>query len=211
VVEHNKLDQAEELRRKMIKHSSSKPEIDFLKLPPRSSTHASSDKKVKLKFRFPIIKLLAIFFIIVLLSIVAYSFYPRTNNEIDNKNSNNIEEIIIEESSSNKNLQKEVETVKPANKDINKEDNGDSDVNITPQPVIPTKVELPKPKVETDNIEYEIVSHKVSSKDTLYSISKKYFGNSKGIKSIMKWNGLKSEVIKEGQILNIPLPVRNSK
>jgi LysM repeat protein len=209
VSEHEKIDQAEELRRKMIKHSSSKPEIDILKLPPRRSTHSSSDKKVKLKFKFPIIKLLAIFFIIILISIVAYSFYPKANNDTENKNSNNTEEIEFDKSSSEKDLQKD--KVKTVIKDINKEDNDPVDETTHPT-VEPAKVELPnKPNNETKNINYEIVTHKVSSKDTLYSISKKYFGNSNGIKTIMKWNGLKDEVIKEGQILKIPLPVRSSK
>lgn len=64
-------DQAERLRQKIDKLNV--PSAQESSLPPRSDLHRNKKKKTKLKFKYPLIRLLVLFFI--LLPITIFSIY----------------------------------------------------------------------------------------------------------------------------------------
>ncbi len=72
-------DQAERLRKRIAKKDSSLPEVDAEgALPPRSRVHQHKKKRTRWRLKYPIIRLLALFFI--LLPIVCFSLYTINEN-----------------------------------------------------------------------------------------------------------------------------------
>jgi LysM repeat protein len=208
--ENNKLDQAEELRRRMDKHNTFKVELDALRLPSRSKTHAHSNKNIKLSFNFPLFKLISIFIIILLLSIIAYSYYSNNSSGVIKNKEKNLmsKELKSDKEKVEKDIKDNyVSTNQPLNVEVEK------DKHTTPvsSKVETNKEEKTNTEIKTQVKTYDIVYHKVGVQETLYRISLKYYGSNKGVTTIMNWNGLKDESIKEGQILKIPIPTSAAK
>jgi cytoskeletal protein RodZ len=70
-------DQAEKLKKRIEKYKEPVPEETLL--PPRSELHRPKKKKTKVKVKFPLIRLLALFFI--LLPITIFSIYTYLGNK----------------------------------------------------------------------------------------------------------------------------------
>ena len=60
---------------------------------------------------------------------------------------------------------------------------------------------------EKTDAQVEVVRHVVKQGDTLFKLSRQYYGNSRGVDSIARYNGLtKDDQLLTGTVLSIPLP-----
>lgn len=213
-------DQAERLRKRITKKEEPLEHIEPSKeLPPRSRVHYQKAKRTKVKLKYPLIRLLAIFFI--LLPIVSFSIY--SINESKAKRSASVEQ----------NLSGNVESVDVRNDDpVEKvvEEEEEPEIEVAPEPekveheeeptpepeeVEPVKVEstpsaastVPDKDSHNDKAteQEEIIYHKVQKEDTLYRISMKYYKSQAGIDIIKQANGIQGNEIQLGQTLKIPI------
>lgn len=148
-------------------------------LPSRSEFQRRKRKKKKRKIKFPMLKLLAMFFI--LMPVAFYTLYMHYGQ------------------GSLKSVQEEApfETV-----ELNGEaeeagisaSGGDSQGNDASQSL----------ETEEEN-GYKIIHHIVLEQETLASISLKYYNSDEGIPLIKKWNRLDRSEVKAGETLKIPI------
>lgn len=98
-------DQAEQLRKRMQQEENDEAKLDekdapfdVSSLPPRSAVHKGKKKQSKHKLKYPLIRLLVFFFILlpfVVLSIYTYSMSNlRTGNDRDDYERLNVEQNI---------------------------------------------------------------------------------------------------------------------
>ena len=166
-------DQAENLRKKM-ENISNQQESNEFHLPPRSQVH-SKKKKTKWKMKHPLVRILALFF--VLLPIAIYSMYHLVEKRP-------IQVVTIDDES--------YETV-----DV------DQQKEKAPQRK-PLENEGKEEEHASDETEPSFTYHTVQENETLYSIAMKYYGNEKGMDLIKEWNHLTSTKLQKGQVLKIP-------
>lgn len=202
-------DQAEKLRRR-IEKITEEPFEETNGLPPRSKVHNQKKKKTSFKLKYPLIRLLALFFI--LLPIVSFSIYTiNKNNQLNTEpattDSNNIELVDVEKDEesgedghvSQKEAVKEPAAEKPQGKEEPSVAEGEAS----------TRHENDKEAEAKDNEqqseEKEFVYHKVQPNETLFRISLKYYHSQAGIERIRQENGIQGNDIKVGQTLKIPL------
>jgi LysM repeat protein len=186
------------------------------KLPPREQIHREKRKKTKLKVKYPIIRILVLFFI--LLPIVIFSAYSYLEEGKSNKTekvtgeSPGYEVINFEKS--------ETESSSVTKVDENKEDNStveiEEDAIEVQQPVSPeTQVLEPVSEQGDNNIPNTdknssastetTITHTVKTGENLYRISLKYYRSKAGEEIIRKANKLKGNEIYVGQVLKIPV------
>jgi LysM repeat protein len=186
------------------------------KLPPREQIHREKRKKTKLKVKYPIIRILVLFFI--LLPIVIFSAYSYLEEGKSNKTekvtgeSPGYEVINFEKS--------ETESSSVTKVDENKEDNStveiEEDAIEVQQPVSPeTQVLEPVSEQGDNNIPNTdknssastetTITHTVKTGENLYRISLKYYRSKAGEEIIRKTNKLKGNEIYVGQVLKIPV------
>lgn len=210
-------DQAERLRQKIEKIKDG-AEIES-KLPSRTNVHRNKKNKTKLKLRFPVIRLLALFFI--LLPVVFFSIYSylgekkfNTSEKVNTQNGG-YEEINL--AASNEDNQSE-----PANSLVNEDSKEDppGDTNIgkdqddkstLESDTMQEKNDLPstdKDQISSTNQDADstegMVYHTVQSNETLFRIAMNYYHSQEGIKIIQDANQLQGNEIKVGQVLKIP-------
>jgi LysM repeat protein len=176
------------------------------KLPPRSEFHKEKRKKTKLKIKYPIIRLLALFFILLPVSILGITRY------IDNQE--HVKAIF------SNHTQKNYEEINYAEKEITK-----SNTATTPDREEESVIEEAE---EIDEIgssseengqttsgkikeNYELKYHTVKANENLYRISMKYYHSRSGEEMLKQWNKLTSTEIYEGQVLVIPIKITNTK
>lgn len=216
-------DQAERLRKKIEKNTENKEQSSAKeKLPPRSRLHREKKKKNKWKIKYPIISLLALFFI--LLPVVTLSMYnyltsdtPGGSEKVNNSKSG-YETVGYEDKDDTKNTKIEERETAPI------EDKGKTDSNN--QEVIDKGIPTPRDPVvgdksdkgtaesekETDdqtsdeeqNEEPSVIYHTVKSNENLYRIALKYYNSQSGVDIIRKANNLNNTDIHVGQVLTIP-------
>ncbi|MBD8070286.1 LysM peptidoglycan-binding domain-containing protein [Bacillus sp. PS06] len=193
-------------------------------LPPRSEYHQTNPKKTKFKIKFPVVRLLGFFFILLILTIVCTTIY--------------FNDYLPKPSFVSKDLQN-VETVKYANQkkmdsntligsellesqgeevgsDTPKESESEKQVSseevrndpVEEQP----EVKQPSvPKEKPASVEYEVKYHTVKANETLYRISNMYYHSRAGEQLIKEWNHIKDNQIYQGQVLKIPMKVEETK
>ncbi|RSK27478.1 LysM peptidoglycan-binding domain-containing protein [Bacillus sp. HMF5848] len=214
-------DQAERLRERveLVKGAEQTTE-----LPPRADIHKKKEnnKKVKLKVKYPIIRLLLLFFILLPISILAIKYYSseqnvKTVNEPQLQSDNVYEAVNIDDKRDPKSEPDKEEAATP---DVESQDEKTASEEVGQK--IETEVSQEEEE-STDNItsnqgsenteapaentvkKTDIVYHTVQPKETLFSISMKYFNSKEGIEIIQENNNLKSNEIYVGQRLTIPL------
>lgn len=225
-------DQAEKLRKKIDK----KPELEAVtteksELPPRSRLHREKRQKNKWKLKHPIISGLALFFI--LLPITIYSMYHYldmgkvNSSEKTSKTESGFETVGFDSNDGGKNTtieEREPENEVEEDEDLDKSENekpvhtsvpnqqvvdqaGSNDSNSKDDPSTP---EIDEQKNEEENNQKEekdsevVVYHTVKPKETMYRIAMNYYQSPSGIEIIKKANNLKNENIQAGQVLVIP-------
>jgi LysM repeat protein len=218
-------DQAENLRTKMID--------DYKQLhgdyPPRGEVHKDKVKKKKLRMKYPVISLLALFFIllpILFLSITYY--YGSGGTQSANSNYSSENELVYisngqqsDEEQDTGSAEEEsdppvVEEVSIEEDEINMNDNKTSDNEL--DEISNERVVQKEPNTssngtsnhkETDNVketEYrEVKTHTVAAGETLFKIAIKYYNSRSGEEIIRQYNGLEGNDIYEGMVLKIPL------
>lgn len=223
-------DQAENLRTKMI-DDYKEQHGDY---PPRGEVHKNKEKKSKLKLKYPIISLLALFFCLV--PVLIFSFYLYYNDDsrtskdneetvgndtiyIPKKNNNNdstlTDETTIEAEEAVSNEPDEsIEAESQAEEQVTTEEVEKIDEKQEKAENQPEKSEIPN-TTETDTEststnsneqEYrDIITHKVGAGETLFKIAIKYYNSRTGEDIIRQYNNLNGNDIYEGQILKIPL------
>ncbi|HZH61549.1 MAG TPA: LysM peptidoglycan-binding domain-containing protein [Metabacillus sp.] len=215
-------DQAEGLRTRMIDEYKQ----EYGKYPPRSEIHKGTDKKRKLKMKYPIISILALFFI--LLPVFIYLYYGSQEDQ-----SSSEETIVGEErvyiskiqQSNNQSLETsepqnitedveidEEENTEQANVDVESEESL-SNIETTEKQNDAKVVNSSSSSNESNQTEdkdqveqyREIKTHKVAAGETLFSIAIKYYNSRSGEDIIREYNHFNGNEIFEGQILKIPI------
>ncbi|HHW35979.1 MAG TPA: LysM peptidoglycan-binding domain-containing protein [Bacillales bacterium] len=195
---HDSFDQAEILRERMEENQS-----ETSGLPPRSEVHRKKDKKVNYRFRFPLIRLLVLTFILIVCIVASYNLWKdhiqltnasETKNEI--KNNSNIDvfemkEDGVEEGGTVEEIQDEHKVAQPT--------------ETIPAPIEETTTEVKE--IEATPVQTaKVLHHKVKAGETLYRISMKYYKSRTGEEIIKKANGLDANgTVMTGQILKIPI------
>jgi LysM repeat protein len=223
-------DQAERLRQKIEKvNDESKKESG---LPSRVAAHRNKKNKTKWKFKFPVIRLLVLFFI--LLPIVIFSAYSsfvekgsnstekvfsdnggfeqvayeqnRNNSDEqemeDEMNDEATENVKEQQTSSDNEIQVPVDTP-PVDENSNESDQ-EGQLESTDQ----TKVEPVSKEDKESTVEgkdtVETLYHTVKPNETLFRIAMNYYQSQSGIEIIQQANQLNGNEIKVGQVLKIP-------
>jgi LysM repeat protein len=218
-------DQAERLRKK-IEILNEVPSKDTA-LPSRSNLHRNKKNKTKWKLKYPVIRLLALFFIILPIVIFSAHSYLGSNKIISTEKVSNektgYEEINLEDKQfdvidkadddSTEQQEAEVDTEQGnetnSNEEIDTNPEGEGLSSEDPDE-LSQSVDLPStdkdqtitiPKEESSS---EMVYHTVESSETLYRIAMKYYQSQAGIEIIKKANHIVGNEIKAGQVLKIP-------
>ncbi len=223
-------DQAERLKKRIEKLNEETIEVRE-QLPPREQIHREKRKKTKWKLKYPIIRILVLFFILLPIAIFsAYSYLEEGKNKGAEKvsgDSSGYEVINFEKSEPGSSVDKkeEEETEKEIEKDISTEVDQVEAVEVE-QPVSPnTAVQSPgteqgtfendggssittetaasKPNPTT--VSETVIYHTVKKGENLYRIALKYYHSKSGEEIIRKANNLKGDEIYLGQVLEIPL------
>lgn len=180
-------------------------------LPTRSELRAK--KKKKRKNKFPLIKILAAFFIAMPIAIYFLLPYLEKQKPISltpQKKTSGFETVEvtkrINDVESNETIGSEQE--KANDKEA---DSGDSNLpEEIEQPVEKSSVSVSERKEKKDKKQdakdgYQIVYHTVLPNESLFIIATNYYKSAAGIEQIKEWNHLKGDEIQVGQVLKIPL------
>jgi cytoskeletal protein RodZ len=228
-------DQAEKLRKRMKNVDQKVDSIDSAitvqkneKLPPRSRVHKQKhmQKKTKIKVKYPLIRLLGMFFIllpILIFSIYSYNESQSTPSSTPVEESKGAEAVYYTE---------EEEEVKETGAEEEVEENSvTEEESITDEKVVTGEAETIKeePQITEQTMEPEtaketntsgtvssggtqaapvdqtVVYHKVQPGETIFRLAMKYYKSQAGIDIIKKANSLPSNEISVGQTLTIPL------
>ncbi|WP_175639724.1 LysM peptidoglycan-binding domain-containing protein [Metabacillus schmidteae] len=220
-------DQADDLRTRMIDEYRQ----ENGKYPPRSEIHKGKDKKTKRKMKYPIISILALFFIllpVLFLSMNLYygsredqssteeldigenRVYISSNQESDNQStemdeSPNTGEDIESESEGNSNEDNGGKVIEDPTPDTNEKQTESEEV-VNPPSTTTTEVLQSESTEDKSQDQYrEIKTHKVATGETLFSIAIKYYNNRSGEEIIRQYNNLAGNEIYVGQTLKIPI------
>lgn len=211
-------DQAERLRKRIAKKEEEWTEVEEGgALPPRSRVHQQKQKrkKTKLKLKYPLIRFLALFFILI--PILSLSIFMIN----ENKKSSHVEPVVNEQDNyETVELGEDEKEVEPEPIDEPKQDGEEAENDEVDPPSNPSNESVgttPNEKSTEDEdepvikeeeqttTEEKVIYHTVNSKDNLYRIALKYYQSTEGIEIIKKANNLQGDNILAGQKLKIPL------
>jgi LysM repeat protein len=205
--------QAERLKRRIEKLNEETTEVRD-QLPPREQIHREKRKKTKWKLKYPVIRILVLFFILLPIVIFsAYSYLEEGKSKGTEKvsgDSSGYEVINIEKSETESNTEKKVdETENPSVENVEEAVEMQQSVNQE-TPVEPSSSEQVTGSGQgTDkNVSTPtetVIYHTVKKGENLYRISLKYYHSKSGEEIIRKTNNLKGNEIYLGQVLEIPL------
>lgn len=210
-------DQAEGLRTRMIDEYKQ----EYGKYPPRSEIHKGIDKKTKLKMKYPIISILAVFFILLPVFILSMNLYYGTQEDqnssetivgedrvyIQQSNDQSLETTEPQNSTEDVEIESE-EITEEANVDVESEESSSNTETTDKQVVDSSSSSNESIQSEgKDHVEQykEIKTHKVAAGETLFSIAIKYYNSRSGEDIIREYNHFTGNEIYEGQILKIPI------
>ncbi|WP_017755618.1 LysM peptidoglycan-binding domain-containing protein [Calidifontibacillus oryziterrae] len=218
-------DQAEALRKRMednhlIVENKQNEMIDVSKLPPRSEVHRhKEDKKTKIRIRYPIVRFLALVFILIVCFIPIYHLY--WENDFEETKSEPLDNSIVDvvEMENTEPVEPEVkdeyefapekdentpDIFEPKNQIESETPTKELSVNHDDQQGSKRTEETSESVQPADDTSYII--HTVKPGETLYRISMNYFHNRNGEAIIKKANGLDANgTVYSGQKLKIPV------
>ncbi|MFS0822918.1 LysM peptidoglycan-binding domain-containing protein [Bacillus sp. 1P02SD] len=201
-------------------------------LPPRSEFHKTKKKKTKVRIKYPIIRLLALLFVLLPVAILSYKFnsIPDQIESTPVKKSINFESISYEDEDEDENEQapgvnepeeesekveqkSTVEKEEPPQPEVEKQVEGPTNeepkqnaVENNPPPTAEeTKVTQPVQQKEKPKDRYDVKYHTVKADETLYRISMHYYNSRSGEELIKRWNNINGDTVVEGQVLRIPI------
>ncbi|MHC0036082.1 LysM peptidoglycan-binding domain-containing protein [Pseudoneobacillus sp. C159] len=218
--------QAERLRQKIEKIKEEGIGYESTALPSRADIHRNKKNKTKWKIKFPVIRLLVLFFI--LLPIVIISVYHslgtkilKTNETLTTQDNDGYEEINlnvnkdveetetpvkeeVSQSPSNPSEHNDETFPKPVVTDYVEVELNGSDTSIGNQPIEGSKVGSVKQTDQGKSNSENLIYHTVKANETLFRIAMNYYRSQEGIKIIQQANHLQGNEIKVGQVLKIP-------
>jgi LysM repeat protein len=210
-------EQAEKLRQKIDIDPFEEGEVvEREELPPRSRVHLQKRKKNKWKLKYPVIRLLVLFFI--LLPITIFSIYSSLlkgpggdATKTGGQSSGGFEVIDIErpkpvggneeeqdQSSEDKNEFDLWESEEKESEEVEQSSEDSSDSSRE-------SMSIDSLVSDTKSGSKDIIYHKVKSGETIFRISMKYYHSKAGIDTIKSANNLSNNDIRVGQVLTIPL------
>ncbi|UGB29298.1 LysM peptidoglycan-binding domain-containing protein [Metabacillus sp. B2-18] len=209
-------DQAEGLRTKMIDEYKQE-HGDY---PPRSEVHkGQKSTKAKVKMKYPVIRLLALFFILLPIFILSMNVYFNGKNAQITQGDQvvGVDTVFISNGQESTN---ESEEVNSSDSTVEEQDSSDleseevvstntssseNEAKVGQEDQI-TEDTLQTNSEETGVEEYkEIKTHKVTSGETLFTIAIEYYNSKAGMEIIRTYNGITGNEIYEGQVLKIPI------
>lgn len=217
-------DQAERLRQRIQKINEKIEDSD--ELPPREQLHRRKKNKTKWKLKYPVIRLLALFFIllpVIIFSVISYLDGKKINGAVKTSGESVGYETINLEKTDTKEINKQVkeEPAEPTqgmteipntegnstqensasqNSGVNKEISNIKSGDKNSQTVQETKKSQPVAAPKT-----KIVYHTVQPKETLYHIAMEYYHSQTGMDIIRQANHFQGDNISAGQVLKIPI------
>jgi len=219
-------DQAERMKRRMDKttHFAETP-TKKEELPPRSRLHREKRKKNKWKIKYPVISLLALFFILLPVVIFSMSKYWNTpgksektagpesfetvgyDNQDEEKGTTVEEnEIVPKEESESSNLKEEKPKEEKQKEEPDVDESSNKDAASTDKNSGNDKAEEETEQSEPEKQEekQDFVYHTVKQNETVYRIAMNYYNSPSGVDIIRKANNIKNDKIQAGQVLVIP-------
>jgi LysM repeat protein len=208
-------DQAERLRQKVenTKYDSNIKE----KLPSRSDIHRNKKNKTKWKLKYPVIRLLVLFF--TLLPIAIFSAYSTLsdnkllNSEKVDSEQTGYEEVNFEEKENSEETESnDSESVTEDSEDkdskleletINKQTEQKSNLSQG-NDSLPSTDKDQTTSNDQEEVSEKLVYHTVQSNETLFRIAMKYYNTQSGINIIKQANKMHGNEIQAGQVLKIP-------
>jgi len=209
-------DQAERLRQRIKSADFEEGQVvDREELPPRSRVHQQKRKKNKWKLKYPVIRLLVLFFI--LLPITIFSIYSTVaKNQIGDsepaagESTDGFEFIDIdnpeENSPEEENSQSTDDRAEEDSGSLETESSGEEiDASLDQQDIEDQSSDISAlVEVSTGNsTPKDTVYHTVKPGETIFRISMMYYQSKAGIDTIKETNGLTSNEIRVGQVLII--------
>lgn len=212
-------EQAEKLRQKIDIDPFEEGEVvDREELPPRSRVHLQKRKKNKWKLKYPVIRLLVLFFI--LLPITIFSIYSSLlerpggdATKTGGESSGGFEVIDIErpkpaggneeEQDQSSEDRDEFDLWESEEKESEEVEQTSEDSSASSQET--QSVSIDSLVSDTKSGTKDIIYHKVQSGETIFRISMKYYHSKAGIDTIKSANNLSNNDIRVGQVLTIPL------
>ncbi|MGM7685154.1 LysM peptidoglycan-binding domain-containing protein [Cytobacillus sp. Hm23] len=195
-------DQATQLRDRIA--NAEEESVKKSVLPPRSQVHKAKKKKTKFRIKYPIIRLLALFFILLPIVILSIA-YRNANNTLDTNSKGPVKVNIQSPNRGNVEDEESFQQSEPIGSESVEEDtttnHASSETNI--ENGVEQETEI------TDSNSYII--HYVKNDETLFSISMKYFNSKSGIEIIKLANNIQGNSIFTGQKLLIPTRQSESK
>ncbi|WP_045517376.1 LysM peptidoglycan-binding domain-containing protein [Neobacillus niacini] len=209
--------QAERLKQRIEKINEESSEVRD-KLPPREQIHREKRKKTKWKLKYPIIRILVLFFILLPIVIFsAYSYLEEGKNQKTEKvtgESSGYEVINFEKTETESNVETKVEE-----KEIASVEKGEEAIEVgqSISPDTPIEGQASEPSnisgqgtdknvsTSSEPAAPQVIYHTVKSGENLYRIALKYYHSKAGEDIIRKANNIKGNEIYLGQVLKIPL------
>ena len=225
-------DQAERLKRRIEKINDQNEGSDLI--PPREQVHRQKKTKTKWKLKYPVIRLLVLFFIllpIIIFSVISYL----DGKKINGTEKTNGESVGYEEINFDKPKKEEIKNTAEKVDQQKKTEQETSSQPIEKQETVSTQTqpasnntssvqanEANTSSLVTNNSSSEqtkvtaggttqpvktakIIYHTVKPKETLYRIALLYYHSKNGINKIKKANHILNNQITTGQVLKIPL------
>ncbi|WP_449536786.1 LysM peptidoglycan-binding domain-containing protein [Ferdinandcohnia sp. Marseille-Q9671] len=201
-------------------------------LPPRGVVHKKKKKKTKFKIKYPVVRLLALLFVLLPIAILSYKFNSDTDflKPAPVKKSSNFESISYEKPEETKPSSETPKEEDPITEEPQIEDQNDEEPksvdNETPtenaveekgKEEIPQKeltaaekeaAKQPQQQEEKPKDQYDVKYHKVQPEETLYRISMKYYNSREGEDLIKRWNDIDGDTVVSGQVLRIPIKIQ---
>ncbi|MDR7075247.1 LysM repeat protein [Neobacillus niacini] len=205
--------QAERLKQRIEKLNEETTEVRD-QLPPREQIHREKRKKTKWKLKYPVIRILVLFFILLPIVIFsAYSYLEEGKSKGTGKvsgDSSGYEVINIEKSETESITDKkeEEETENPPRDNVEVAVEVQQSVNPTPVEASSSEQVTSSGQGTDKNVSTPtetVIYHTVKRGENLYRISLKYYHSKSGEEIIRKANNLKGNEIYLGQVLEIPL------
>jgi LysM repeat protein len=180
-------DQAEGLR-ELVQQKNQSIKEGGLSLPPRSEVHRKKpkkrEKKKKWKLKYPLVRLLVLFFILLPISMLSI-YYTNQDSKI-------VTVVTRSETGS-------YELVDIASGEKGTTELSGSTTAAQNRPGLKTK------KTNKKETGQKVITHVVQENETLYSIAMKYYQSDRGMEIIKKWNHLQNTKLHRGQVLQIPV------
>ncbi|WP_449620188.1 LysM peptidoglycan-binding domain-containing protein [Robertmurraya sp. Marseille-Q9965] len=220
-------DQAQRLRKRISKKSEVQEELitTTSALPPRSRVHQQEQKrkKTRVKLKYPIIRLLALFFIllpIISIYIINHNKDKVSTETVDSNGRGNIESVNVTDEDEGASISDST-VGEDKEEDVNEEvvaesvgEEGQKTEVVEPED---TMNQASTQNTETDNSSTPPVtatetntdkgsakSHTVQPGETLFRIAMKYYGSQSGIEKIKQANNILGNDIHVGQTIKIP-------